>query len=147
MKLSVTVTAVGTPQKSHQFVGRLHTHTSPETFFLDPEEFYKKWGKKVPKKHHELEILLPSVKDLKRVPLHVHESKKAPNLFVCYPFAIPTEEGAVEVFRVWCGGVVLTWEHKMDLNTIDTVCKGNRKQILQMLKTGYGIAVEGAIIC
>ncbi|KKU78309.1 MAG: hypothetical protein UY03_C0001G0047 [Parcubacteria group bacterium GW2011_GWA2_47_64] len=143
MKLIVTAT---TPSASHRFAALLHAHSSSRTFFLDPNTFYKKWGKKVPRRHHEIEILEPSIEILLAQKLHVHKSDKSSNLFVCYPLAIRTPETAMELFRVWCAGVVLTWECRVDLNTIySQECKDDEEKFFRVLMRRYKITVGGVV--
>lgn len=137
MKFIVTVTISST---SYRFVALLHAHSSSRTFFLDPRTFYKKWGKKVPRKHHELELLEPSTEVLLRQKLHVHKSEKSSNLFLCYPLAIQTPDEAKELFRVWCAGTVLVWEYGVDLNTVySQKCKDDKKKFFRVLKRRYKI--------
>ena len=135
-----------TRQKPYRFVARIHAHSSSRQFYLDPKEFYKKWGKKVPRKHHELEILEPSTEVLRKQPLHVHRSKKSANLFVCYPLEIRTVESAIKIFRVWCGGTVLAWKRRIDLNTICATCHGDNEKVFDALRRGHQIAVGGAVV-
>ncbi len=138
MQVRVIVTGA---TKKHGFSANIHAHTSPGTFFLDPEDFYRKWGGEVPEQHHEIEITEPSNEELRRVALHVHASKKSERLFVCYPLAIPEFPRALDIFKVWCGGTVLTWEKGIDLNTIDTECGGDKERCLAVLAERYNIQV------
>lgn len=127
-------------KKTHKFVARLHTHSSPTEFFLDPMEFYEKWGKGIPAgTHHEIEILEPSPEVLQRVPLHVHKSERSGTFFVCYPLAIPTEQKAEEVFTLWCVGTVGTWERGVDLNTIYDECAGDARFFFKIMLDRYTI--------
>lgn len=104
-------------------------------------------GKKIPRRHHELEILNPVTRALRRKPLHVHKSEKRRHLFVCYPFAIPTVEKAVEIFRVWCAGVVLTWDHSVDLNTVhEGECKCDNTEFFCVLERRFGIRIGEPVL-
>ena len=138
MQVRVIVTRAA---KKYGFSADIHAHSSSGTFFLDPEDFYRKWGKKVPEQHHEIEITEPSTEELRRVALHVHKSEKSERLFVCYPLEISEFARALDIFKVWCGGTVLTWERGIDLNAIDTECGGDKERCLAVLAERYNIQV------
>lgn len=137
MKLNLFVFS---SRSNRKFLAKVHVHTSSKQFFLDPKGFYFKYGKEIPHGHHyELELLEPSTKMLRQTPIHVHASKRSPNLFVCYPRPIPTLEKAIEIFTVWCVGTVATWDFKVDLNTVHAKCKGNNRRFLKTMKRKYEI--------
>lgn len=138
-----TIFNVISPNGTNRFVANLHQHTSPDQFFLHPEDFYRKWGNSVPEgTHYEIEILEPSTEVLRRKTVHVHDVARSSNLFICYPLHIPTLEKAVQVFKTWCLGTVLTWEYDIDLNTLrDGECKGDDALFIEILRERHGITL------
>ena len=138
--MNTTMTILGR-QRVYTFSAVIHSHTSPDEFFLDPTDFYLKWGKVIPEGlHHEIEIVEPNRTVLLAKLIHIHQSTKSSGLFICYPPHIPTLKRALEVLKIWCLGTVLTWEAGVDLNTLrDSECGGDDELFYRTLSDRYGI--------
>ena len=133
--------AVQGREKRYSFSAVIHQHQSPEAFFLDPNDFYLRWGKAIPQGlHHEIEITEPSGDVLRAKVIHVHASAKCAGLLICYPLHIPTLQKALAVLKTWALGTVLKWETGIDLNTVrDGECGGDDDLFEQVLLNRHSI--------
>ncbi|MDO8564540.1 MAG: hypothetical protein Q7R88_00945 [bacterium] len=146
IRMKITL-SVRTLKGTHTFVGRLHVHTDPKQFFLDPTTFYGKWGAIPEGTHHELEIIEPPSDVLKKYALHVHASAKSENPFVCYPLPLPTLEKAIEIFRIWCVGAACTMDCGIDLNTVySQTCQNRETLFFEVMRERYDVTAGQALL-
>lgn len=134
------VMTIMSKQGSYRFAAIFHPAEKPEDFHLDPVTFYEQWGKSIPQGlHYEVEIIEPEEKFFEQHVLHIARSRKNGKLFICYPRPIPTLEDAVQVFRTWCLGSVLTITNQIDLNTILKQAGGDKQNMEEILNEQFGI--------
>ncbi len=128
----------------HQFVALIREAKDLESFHLEPEEFYKKWGLVIPDPpHHEIEIAQPGEEFFRQHKLHIHRSRKTNVPFVCYPTRMGTMDEAKRVFRTWCLGSVATIVEGIDLNTIYTLeCGCDAERMEKLLRERHEIYIE-----
>jgi hypothetical protein len=143
------VVLIKTPKEAClEFAAIVHESDSVSGFYLDPVEFYQKWGGEIPHGNHlELEIIGPGEAFFRDRKLHVHASARSSNPFVCYPRQIETLERALMVFRIWCVGTVGFIEAGIDLNvSYSQECNGDDSYFFQYMREKYGIEVTSEII-
>ena len=116
------------------FFGIIHLTEKQEDLLLSPEDFYKKFGGKIPEGlHHEIEWeAIPKIcKDVKKGLVHIHEQDE--KNFVCWTTQIHTEEESLEVVKVAAFGMLYGAKTGKDFADVFIECKESVSQTIKKL--------------
>lgn len=116
------------------FFGTIYKSSEPEELFLPPENFYKKFGGKIPEgNHHEIQWTgLPSIcKNVEKGLIHIHEENQ--KNFVCWTKQVSTEEESFSVIKVASLGILYSTKTCEDFAKIFAECKNSMEETIKKL--------------
>lgn len=129
------------------FFGEIHQVSKPEDLSLDPVNFYKKLGGKIPEGiHHEIQWeAVPLIcKGLNKDLVHIHKEKE--KNFVCWTQQIHTEEESIEVIKVAALGILYGTKTEKDFAEIFKECKESMSQTITKLSKLCDLEYEPLLV-
>ncbi len=137
---------VGSRRATFRFEAILHISQTQDEFCLSPEDFYQKWGKKIPEgTHYEIEIVEGKTTFVEGYMLNTVREEKTHKTFVRYPFHIPNLEKALETFKVWCVVVVGMITESAEINSIfSKEPVQDRGQFFEIVERVFDIKIVGS---
>jgi hypothetical protein len=132
-----------TKEGNFNFFGIIHRTSKSTDLKMNPENFYKKFGGKIPNGiHHEIQwTALPLLcKNVKKGLIHIHEEN-----FVCWTQQIPTEEKCLEVIKVAALGILYGTKTGKDFADIFKECKESMEETIKKLSELCDLKYEAIV--
>lgn len=118
----------------------IHECLSLSDLELPIDEFYVRWGQRIPTvPHYEIEIVSPDIEFLREMKAHAQQIDNGQRAFVCFPSRIASVEKAEELFRTWCLGTVCGFVEGIDLNVILREYKGDHRKMEEGVRERFEI--------